>query len=68
MLLKVFEKFPDIKGVRWFNLLVLTITPAVAAYGFLFSPRRFETIVFSVIYYVFSMLGANPSTSFVFVD
>ncbi|PFH47568.1 hypothetical protein AMATHDRAFT_6624 [Amanita thiersii Skay4041] len=49
--------FPTIKGVRWFNLAVLTITPAIAIYGLLYVPPRRETIIFAVAYYLFTMLG-----------
>ncbi|KAF8632654.1 hypothetical protein AX17_004787 [Amanita inopinata Kibby_2008] len=49
--------FPTIKGVRWFNLAVLTITPAIGIYGLLYTSLRRETTLFSAVYYVFSMLG-----------
>ncbi|RDB26731.1 Acyl-CoA desaturase [Hypsizygus marmoreus] len=51
------QNFPVITGVRWFNILVLTGTPAIAGYGIWSIPRSRETIIFAVAYYVFSMLG-----------
>jgi stearoyl-CoA desaturase (delta-9 desaturase) len=53
------RNFPPIIGVRWFNLLVLTITPAIALYGFTNLSLKKETVIFSVLYYIFSMLGEN---------
>ncbi len=49
--------FPPTKGFRWFNLAVLTVTPLVAVYGLIFVRVRRETLLFSMAYYVFSMLG-----------
>jgi len=49
--------FPAMKGVRWFNVAVLTITPAIALYGILHASVRRETILFSAAYYIFTMLG-----------
>ncbi|KAF9465895.1 delta 9-fatty acid desaturase protein [Collybia nuda] len=51
------SKLPAITGVRWFNLAILTITPAIAVYGLVLAPRLRGTITFAVLYYVFSMLG-----------
>jgi stearoyl-CoA desaturase (delta-9 desaturase) len=51
------QKFPETNGIRWFNVAVLTLTPAVACYGLLRAPCYRETVTFSVGYYVFSMLG-----------
>jgi hypothetical protein len=50
-------KFPTITGVRWFNLAILTITPAISVYGLVFAPRLRGTVIFAILYYVFSMLG-----------
>lgn len=55
------SKVPAITGVRWFNLAILTVTPAIAAYGLVFVPRLRGTIMFAVLYYVFSMLGMIDS-------
>ncbi|KAF9451566.1 hypothetical protein P691DRAFT_796578 [Macrolepiota fuliginosa MF-IS2] len=49
--------FPPVVGIRWFNVVVLTITPAISLYGFAILPMRRETAIFSIIYYIFSMLG-----------
>jgi stearoyl-CoA desaturase (delta-9 desaturase) len=54
--------FPPIVGIRWFNVAVLTITPSVALCGFMMLSMKRETAFFSVIYYIFSMLG--PSSLF----
>lgn len=43
--------------VRWFNLAILAITPAVGVYGAYTTRLRFETLIWSVTYYVISMLG-----------
>lgn len=51
------NNFPPIVGVRWFNVSVLTLTPAIAGYGLLVAPVYCKTAVFAVLYYVFSMLG-----------
>ncbi|KAF8347549.1 delta 9-fatty acid desaturase protein [Amanita rubescens] len=51
------RRFPAMKGVRWFNVAVLTITPAIALYGILHASVRRETILFSAAYYIFTMLG-----------
>lgn len=50
-------KLPAITGVRWFNLAILTVTPAIAVYGLVLAPRLRGTVTFAVLYYVFSMLG-----------
>lgn len=49
--------FPAIKGVRWFNLMVLLVTPAIAIRGLVVAPIPRSTLLFSVVYYIFSMLG-----------
>jgi len=51
------QKFPPTKGVRWFNVAVLTMTPLIAGYGIIGVVFRRETVLFSVAYYMFSMLG-----------
>lgn len=51
------EKFPPITGIRWFNLAILTITPAVAWYGLLYVQCCRRTLIFSGMYYLFSMFG-----------
>ncbi|THU81583.1 hypothetical protein K435DRAFT_972295 [Dendrothele bispora CBS 962.96] len=51
------SNFPRIRGIRWFNLAIFLITPLIAVVGFLMVPLRGLTMWFSVLYYVFSMLG-----------
>jgi stearoyl-CoA desaturase (delta-9 desaturase) len=51
------RNFPPNKGFRWFNIAVLTVTPMVAIYGLIFVRVRRETVLFSMAYYLFSMLG-----------
>ncbi len=43
--------------VRWFNLAILTITPAIGVYGAYTTRLRLETLIWSVAFYVISMLG-----------
>lgn len=43
--------------VRWFNLAILTITPAIGVYGSRTTPLRASTLLWSIAYYVISMLG-----------
>ena len=43
--------------VRWFNLAVLTITPAIGLYGLRTTPLRLQTLLWSIAYYVTTMLG-----------
>jgi stearoyl-CoA desaturase (delta-9 desaturase) len=51
------QNFPATTGIRWFNLAILVITPAIAGYGLLLLPRQRATMFFAALYYVFSMLG-----------
>lgn len=51
------KSFPRILGVRWFNLTVLTVTPVIAFWGFWSVPLTYQTMWFSVGYFMFSMLG-----------
>ncbi|KAK0475911.1 delta 9-fatty acid desaturase protein [Armillaria novae-zelandiae] len=51
------NNFPTILGVRWFNVFVLTATPAVGLLRLFCRPLDRQTLAFSVLYYVFSMLG-----------
>ncbi|KAI0750674.1 fatty acid desaturase-domain-containing protein [Daedaleopsis nitida] len=43
--------------VRWLNLAILTITPAIGIYGTYTTPLRSETLLWSIAFYVISMLG-----------
>lgn len=50
--------------VRWFNLAILTATPATGIYGSYTTPLRLETLLWSITFYVISMLGTFiPSIS-----
>ncbi|KAJ4465017.1 delta 9-fatty acid desaturase protein [Lentinula edodes] len=51
------KDFPTITGLRWFNIAVLSITPSIALAGSLLVPFRSQTVWFSVLHYVFTMLG-----------
>ncbi|TBU50571.1 hypothetical protein BD309DRAFT_1040357 [Dichomitus squalens] len=43
--------------LRWFNLAILTITPAVGLYGIYTTRLRWETLLWATACYVLSMLG-----------
>ncbi|PPQ88169.1 hypothetical protein CVT25_005134 [Psilocybe cyanescens] len=49
--------FPPTNGIRWFNLSILVLTPAIAGYGLWKVEVRWETAYWAMAYYVFSMLG-----------
>lgn len=49
--------FPPITGVRWFNLAVLVITPALSLHGLFRVPILTRTVIWTALYYCFSMLG-----------
>lgn len=51
------KSFPRITGIRWFNLGVLVITPALSLYGLFQAPILMRTVVWTALYYIFSMLG-----------
>ena len=51
------QKFPATNGIRWFNVVVFTITTLIAVYGLLTVKLRHDTFFFSVAYYIYSMLG-----------
>jgi stearoyl-CoA desaturase (delta-9 desaturase) len=55
-------KFPSITGVRWFNLAILLVTPALAVYGFTRVDLLFKTLVFAMAYYWFTVLGESISS------
>ncbi|KAG1724344.1 hypothetical protein EDB19DRAFT_1949787 [Suillus lakei] len=50
------QGFPTITGIRWFNLSVLVITPALSLYGLLYVPILQKTVVCTTLYYIYSML------------
>ncbi|KIK57455.1 hypothetical protein GYMLUDRAFT_46345 [Collybiopsis luxurians FD-317 M1] len=51
------KNFPTIIGFRWFNIGILTITPSIALAGLVLVPLRSPTMWFSILYYVFTMMG-----------
>ena len=53
------KSFPHITGIRWFNLSVLVITPALSLYGLFRVPFLTSTVVWAALYYIFSMLGKS---------
>jgi len=55
------QGFPPIVGIRWLNLFVLAVAPALALYGFITLPLRKETMFFSLSYYIFSTIGDRLS-------
>jgi len=50
---------PPTTQIRWFNVAILTITPAVTAYGLWAVEARRGIVGFSIVYYIFSMLGEH---------
>ncbi|KAI0676698.1 hypothetical protein C8Q78DRAFT_1073491 [Trametes maxima] len=46
-----------LKRVRWFNVAILTITPGIWLYGVSTTSLRLETLLWSMLYYAFSMIG-----------
>lgn len=50
--------------VRWFNVAILTVTPSIWIYGTRTTPLRTETLLWSMAYYVFTMIGAYPCISY----
>ncbi|KAG7095189.1 hypothetical protein E1B28_005966 [Marasmius oreades] len=51
------KNFPEILGVRWFNVAVLATTPCISLVGLLLQPARRQTVWFAIFYYAFTMLG-----------
>jgi hypothetical protein len=45
------------ENIQWLTLAILTITPSIAIYGFFTHKLRWETFVWSVIYYFITGLG-----------
>jgi hypothetical protein len=43
--------------IRWMNLAVLTVTPSLALYGLWSTSIQRPTLLFTIAYYLFSMLG-----------
>lgn len=59
MLLDCTSQFPPAVRIKWFNLIALVVTPALALYGVMFVPFQTKTLVLSAFYYVYSMLGVT---------
>lgn len=54
------RKAMDLLGrVRWFNLAILTATPGIWLYGMRTTPLRAETLLWALLYYVMTMIGAH---------
>ena len=54
-----------LRRVRWFNLAILTVTPAVGLYGTRTTALQTQTLLWSIAYYVISMLGKCVPLGFV---
>ena len=52
-----------LRRVRWFNLAILTVTPAVGLYGTRTTALQTQTLLWSIAYYVISMLGMSLANS-----
>jgi hypothetical protein len=46
-----------LERIRWFNAIVLTLTPALALYGCFTAQLQSRTLALCSGYYVFGMLG-----------
>ena len=53
-----------LQRLRWFNCVVIFLSPLLALYGVLSAPSapHRSTLVFAWTYYVFNMLGASVSS------
>ena len=49
--------FPTVRGVQWFNLAVLVVTPTTALYGLYYVPVMPQTMFCALVLYVVTMLG-----------
>lgn len=47
--------------INWLSLAILTVTPAVAIYGFCTTPLYLKTAIWSVAYYFITGLGQSPA-------
>ena len=54
---KGFPERPLLQRLDWIHVPLLTITPALAIYGLLTVPIRWQTAVWSVLYYFMTGLG-----------
>lgn len=53
------SKWPQIHGLYVFNLLVLSVTPALAIYGARHVPLRPETGICGIIYFFVTTFGEH---------
>jgi hypothetical protein len=53
-----------LQRVQWFNIVILTATPALALYGYLTTPTiDSRTLAFCILYYLYGMLGMTSFSS-----
>jgi stearoyl-CoA desaturase (delta-9 desaturase) len=45
------------KNINWLSFTILTVTPVIGIIGAMFTPLRWETLLFAVFYYYFTGLG-----------
>lgn len=45
--------------IIWFNLITVTLTPLLSLYGIFTTRATPPTVVFSIVYYVWNMLGRS---------
>lgn len=55
------------KEIRWFNLAVVVLTPILALYGLWTTKLQTLTVIFSVAYYVFNMIGECSNVACEFI-
>jgi len=53
----VVEQRPLLKRLHWVHVVILSITPLLALYGFFTTPILPKTLAFAIVYYVFSGIG-----------
>ena len=46
--------------IIWFNLITVALTPVVSFYGIFTTRATSKTVIFSIAYYVWNMLGMFP--------
>ncbi|KAF9259270.1 delta 9-fatty acid desaturase protein [Marasmius fiardii PR-910] len=52
------KNFPEIVGVRWFNVVILVSTPCIALVGLFTHPIVRQTAWFAIFYYLFTTLAS----------
>lgn len=50
-----------LQNINWLSTTILTVTPALAIYGAMHTKLRWETAVWSVVWYFITGLGMFPS-------